>query len=53
MSLVSHWSERFHWVVYNRWTGMSGLEWWTGMVELLICSLGVIGQGLTRMCSRF
>ena len=28
-------------VVYSHWTGTSGLEWWTGMVELLICSFGV------------
>jgi len=28
-------------VVYSHWTGTSGLGWWTGMVELLICSFGV------------
>ena len=30
-------------LVYSHWTGTSGLEWWTGMVELLICSLGFKG----------
>ena len=27
-------------VVYNHWTGTSEPEWWTGIVELPICSFG-------------
>ena len=23
----------YMWAVYNRWTGLTGLEWWTGTVE--------------------